>query len=122
VPARPDRVIQWAPRIIGFVFAAFLAVFALDVFGESLEPMKLALALFMHLIPTWLVLLVIAVSWRREWIAALLLPLLAIAHVWTMHGRLDWTAYAIVDGPLILLALMYWLAWRTRVESRAAVR
>ena len=39
-------------------------MFALDVFDEGLGFWRTVFALFMHLVPTWIVLAVLAVSWR----------------------------------------------------------
>ncbi len=58
------RALFWIPRALCLVFAAFISIFALDVFGEGLRGWQTALALLMHLIPTFLILIVLAVSWR----------------------------------------------------------
>ena len=109
-------LVYWTPRLLCIAFAAFLAIFALDVFGMPVSLPKKLLALFMHLIPTWLVLLTLAVVWRREWIAAVIFPLLAVLHLATMWGRLNWPAFAIIDGPLFLLAVLFLLSWRNRAK------
>ena len=111
------RLVYWTPRILCIAFALFLSIFAMDVFGMPLDfPYKL-LALFMHLIPTWLVLLTLAVVWCREWIAVVVFPLLAAVHLVTKWGQLDWSAYAIVDGPLFLLAVLFLISWRQKKQQ-----
>ena len=102
------RLVYWTPRILCIAFAAFLAIFALDVFGM---PMSL---------PNKLLALVIV--WRREWIAAVLFPLLAVFHLATKWGQLDWSAYAIIDGPLVLLAVLFLLSWRNRATLSPAAK
>jgi hypothetical protein len=59
---------------------------------------------------------------RREWIGAILFPLLAVFHLVTKWGRLDWAGYAVIDGPLLVLGVLSLLNWssleriaRTRV-------
>lgn len=115
-----DHLVVWIPRVLGIAFAAFLALFALDVFGEPLAPLQKALALAIHLIPTWLVLAVVALAWRREWWGTLLYPALSLAHVAMSWRRFDWTAYVALDAPLVLLALMCWLVWQRRRRAAAA--
>ena len=81
------RVMFWTPRIICIAFAAFLAIFALDVFDMPGGFWYKALALVMHLIPAGMVLIVLAIAWRREWIGAVFFPLLAILHLVTKWGN-----------------------------------
>lgn len=52
----------WTPRILCLLFAVFLSLFALDVFTEGYGFWKSILALLIHLIPTWIVLVILAVS------------------------------------------------------------
>jgi len=66
-------VLYWAPRILAFLFAAFISIFALDVFGAGYKFGELLVALFMHMVPTFLVLIAIIAGWKREWISAILL-------------------------------------------------
>ena len=113
-----NRVVFWTPRIICIAFAAFLAIFALDVFDMPGGFWYKALALFVHLIPTGIVLIVLAIAWRREWIGAVVSRLLAVLHLVTKWGQLDWSAYAMIDGPLLLLGVLFLVNWRKRAVLR----
>jgi len=64
------KVLYWTPRCLGLAFALYLSMFAMDVFGEGLGFWRTSLALFMHLIPVFVLLLVLALAWRWEWIGA----------------------------------------------------
>ena len=66
------KLLFWTPRIICIVFALFTSVFAFDVFSEGRGFWETILALVMHLVPTAVILLVLAISWRWEWIGGLL--------------------------------------------------
>jgi len=115
------HLVYWTPRVLCIAFAAFLALFALDVFSMRLDFPRRMLALAMHLIPSFVVLIALAIVWRREWIAAVIFPLLAVFHVVTMRG-LHWSGYAVIDGPLLLLAVLFLLSWRERRAGFAAGR
>jgi hypothetical protein len=112
------RLMFWTPRIICIAFAAFLAIFALDVFSMPGGFWYKALALFVHLIPAGMVLIVLAIAWRREWIGAVFFPLLAIVHLVTKWGQLHWSAYVVIDGPLLLLGILFLVNWRKRAVLR----
>ena len=63
--------LYWTPRILGIIFAVFISIFALDVFGEYKFP-EVLIALFMHLVPTYLVLGALLVAWKWEKIGGIL--------------------------------------------------
>jgi hypothetical protein len=110
-----QRLLFWAPRLFCIAFAAFLGIFALDVFDMPVGPMEKAFALMMHLIPSATVLVALAIVWRWEWVGALIFPLLAAFHLLSMWGRrLDWSGYAVIEVPLVLLGILFLVNWRNR--------
>jgi hypothetical protein len=104
-------LLHWTPRILGLLFAAFVSVFALDVFGEGLTFWKTALALVMHLIPTAVVLVAIAISWRWGWAGGLIFLALGAWYLFTSWGRFHWSVYVLIAGPLLLLGLLFEIDW-----------
>jgi hypothetical protein len=50
------------PRVLAILFIIFISLFALDVFGEP----RWFLALFMHLIPSYIVIILTIISWKNE--------------------------------------------------------
>jgi len=115
------RVLYWSPRVLSICFAVFISLFALDVFGEGNGFWETLLALAIHLVPTYIIVLCIWLAWRREWIGALGFAGLGIAYIIMSGGRQHWMAYVIISGPLFLLAGLYlwnWL-WRGGMKSGA---
>jgi hypothetical protein len=102
-------------------FALFLGVFALDVFGEGYGFWKTILALLIHLIPTWLVLAVLAASWRWPWVGAVLFPALVCLYIAWTALRMHWLAYLLIAGPLFLLGVLFLLDWLVRHRVRLSV-
>jgi hypothetical protein len=86
----------------------------MDVLSMPVDLWHKTLALLMHLIPTGIVLVALMIVWRREWIGAVLFPLLAVFHLVTAWGHLHWSAYAVIEGPLLLLGILFWINWRHR--------
>jgi hypothetical protein len=120
--ATTRRLMSWTPRILCLAFAGFLCIFAMDVFDMPLGFWTKILALLMHLVPAAIVLVVLAVVWRREWMAAILFPLLAVIHLVTKWGQLDWSGYAVIDGPLLLLGALFLINWHNRATLRPNAR
>ena len=100
------------------LFTAFISIFALDVFGEGHGVWQTALALLIHLIPTLVVLLVLVVSWRREWIGGMVYSVLAALYVVQMWGRFPLSVYFTIAGPLLLIGVLFFINWRRRAELR----
>jgi hypothetical protein len=111
--------LTWTPRILCLLFAAFLSLFALDVFDQGYGFWETVLALLLHLIPTGVVLVVLAVSWRWERIGAILFMALGIWYLLTAWGRFHWSAYVVISGPLLLIGVLFLASWldRTRIQS-----
>ena len=101
-------ILFWAPRLLAIAFAGFLSIFALDVFGEGRGFWDTLLAFLLHLAPAFLVLTALAVAWRWERFGALFFLGLALLYFAQSWGRLHWTAYALIGGPLILVSLLFW--------------
>jgi hypothetical protein len=95
--------------------ALFLALFALDAWDPAKPLGARAAGLLIHLLPAALVLTVVALSWRREWIGAVVFVGLAIAYAVMVNFRVDWIA--VISGPLLLAGLLFF--WSSR-RPRAA--
>lgn len=97
--------LRWSPRLLGILTALYLAVFALDAFGEG-EGLGAALpGLLLHLLPTAAVLAVVALAWHRAWIGALGFLALATAYAALALGRPTWVLA--IAGPLALVGVLY---------------
>ena len=114
------QLLYWAPRALCIVFALFLSLFALDVFEEGVGFWETSLALLMHLIPTFLLLLLLVLSWRREWIAGIFFPLLGVLYVaWSWNKPFGvLSTLLLMAGPLVLTGALFLLNWHYRSELR----
>jgi hypothetical protein len=102
------------------VYALFISLFALDVFNEGKSFWGTSLALLIHLVPTFLVFILLAVSWRREWIGGILFVLLGVLYVvWAWNRPFGvWSTLLMIAGPLVLTGALFLLNWRYRDELR----
>ena len=110
------RLLFWTPRVLCIVFALFISLFALDVFGESYGFWKTVLALMIHLIPTVVIVAVLAVSWRWEWIGGILYILFGALYIVEVWGRFQWVTYLAISGPLFLIGVLFLINWFYRDE------
>jgi hypothetical protein len=114
------RILFWTPRVLGILFAAFISIFALDVFGEGYGVWKTILALLMHLIPSGIILIVLAMSWRWEWVGGIVFPALGVLYLFMFWGRFPWSVYLVMSGPLVLVGVLFLLNWVYRRELLAS--
>lgn len=107
-------LLTWAPRALLLVFAAFLALFSLDVFVDGGSAGEIALELLAHNLPSLLLLVILAIAWRREWFGAVACAALGLSYVAWAWGAFPPSAYLTISGPLFLTAAFYLAAWRLR--------
>jgi hypothetical protein len=101
--------------VLGILFALFISLFALDVFGEGYSFWETIAALLIHLIPTYLVIIALVAAWRWAWTGALSFSGLAIFYVVMAWGRFPLVTYLAISGPLALIGLLFlinWIYWR----------
>ena len=73
---------------------------------------------------TWsrrsIVLAVLAISWRWEWAGALLFACLGTWYLISTWGRMHWSTYVVISGPLFLMGAMFLIDWmyRTRLATK----
>jgi hypothetical protein len=111
-------IIRWTARTMGIAFAVFISIFAMDVFSEGYSFWEIVLVLFMHLIPTFLVILVLIFSWKREWIGGVAFLILDSYYVFTKWGKIDWSGFAMISIPLFTLAILFFISWYQRKHQQ----
>jgi signal transduction histidine kinase len=113
------RLLYWTPRALCILFAAFISLFALDVFNEGYGRWEMILALLAHLVPTAIILVVLAACWRWEWIGGVLFTVLGAAYAVIAWPKFGWGACLLISGPLVLIGVLFLVNWRYRAELRA---
>ncbi len=109
--------LYWAPRILAIGFGLFVSLFALDSFSGQV-PIGEKLARFaVHLIPSAIYAVILVLSWRWEWIGAVMFAALGVLYVATMGcHRLE--RNLVIAGPLFLLAALFLVGWLRRAKLR----
>ena len=100
------KIIYWAPRVLAVLYALFISLFALDVFSEGYSITETIVALFMHMLPTLVVVIMLVIAWRWELIGGLLFILLAGAFLVFFGRGGDLDTSLIVAVPLFLVGML----------------
>jgi len=110
--ASPDRAMLWAPRLLAVAVSLFLGIFALDAFSGAGTFTEALPDFVVHLLPSMIVLAVVAAAWHREWIGAAAFIVLSAAYAILARSHLSWIAA--ISGPLLAVGLLYWWDWEHR--------
>ncbi|MFH1832858.1 MAG: hypothetical protein ABH816_01640 [Candidatus Levyibacteriota bacterium] len=104
------QFLHWAPRILSFLYVLFLSLFALDVFSEY-SGWAVVLPLFIHLIPSFILLIVVAISWRYEIVGAVIFFGFALFYIYAVGFDRPWSWYAGISGPAGIVGILFFLSW-----------
>jgi hypothetical protein len=109
------RVLFWTPRVLCILFAVFISMFALDVFSEGYGFGETILALLIHLVPTFLVVIALVIAWRWEMIGAIAFIALALFYLMSGGGE-SW----VISGPLFLVGVLFLFNWiyKAKLKTR----
>jgi lysylphosphatidylglycerol synthetase-like protein (DUF2156 family) len=110
------KALFWTPRALCIAFAIFLSLFALDVFNEGYGIWKTLAALMIHLLPTFIVLAVLALAWRWEWIGAVVFVAAGALYAKGAWRHPSWILT--ISGPLFVIAALFLVNWLKRAELR----
>jgi hypothetical protein len=113
------QLLFWSPRVLGIFFAVFISIFAFDVFDEGYGLQETIGALLIHLIPTAVIVAILVLSWRREWIGGIVFIAFGALYLVMSRGRFTWSARVMIAGPLVLLGILFLINWRCRLELRS---
>ena len=110
-------IARWLPRVLGIGFAAFLAIFALDVFDQGLGFGATIVALAIHMIPTWLVLAAVGVAWRHEKAGAAMFFMLAAVYLFMVGSRFPMFSILLIAGPPVVIGVLFLLSGQITRKS-----
>ncbi len=112
------RILFWTPRVVCILLALFVSVFALDSFGGGQPVWRQIVAFLIHLIPVYLLVAVLAVTWRWEWVGAIIFPALGLWYMYLTRLRFHWSVYLTLTGVPILLGVLFLAGWIFRAQIR----
>lgn len=102
-----------AATSIGVLYALALLVFALDVFNHDQSFLDTFSDVCLHLVPTMVVFLFVFVGYKNPIIGAIICLLSALIYIISGWSNLHWTAHVIIAGPLLVLSMLYIMAYKS---------
>ena len=118
------QALFWTPRTLSIIFIAFLSLFALDVFGGPYGFWQTLLALFIHLIPSFVLIAALVLAWRWEWIGAALYAAAGLLYIKLVLPRpslpieVRLFRCSVIAGPALVIAALFLIGWLKRAGLR----
>ncbi len=72
------KLVHWTPRVLCILAILFVSMFALDSFSPNYTIWQQLKAFFIHLIPTYILILFLIIAWKWEIIGGLMLIIFAL--------------------------------------------
>jgi hypothetical protein len=124
-----QKVLHWMPRIIGIMAILFISLFALDAFAPGLSFWRQITGFFIHLIPSFVLTILLAVAWKWELAGGIVFTLIGIlmspivfSHNYRMNESF-WLSLGIISSitfPFIVVGLLFILNhYRKKAINRA---
>ena len=113
---KSSKFFFWLPRVLCIAAILFISLFALDSFGPGLSIWQQIGAFLIHLIPSFILLALLAVAWKWEYWGGILFLILGIVftpiifqHNYRMNHSV-WTSMSIIlliTFPFILVGILF---------------
>lgn len=113
------RLLFWTPRLLCVAFALFLGLSSIDTFGERFTFAGILPTLAIHLIPTVLLIIILMLSWKWEWVGGVMFFVLSLMYFFATVGTRHWSAWGIISGGLFVLGFLFAVDWIYRDQLHA---
>ena len=122
---KPNKLIYWLPRVLAILMIGFLALFSLDIFDGNYGFWGTIVGLLMHNIPVFVLIGVLIVAWKYEWVGGIAFFLAGILYIalvlnTAMKSGFEWhyLAWAVqIAGPLFLIGALFFMNWFKKNKS-----
>ncbi|MDE2079376.1 MAG: hypothetical protein KGI73_03255 [Patescibacteria group bacterium] len=103
----------WAPRILGILSILYIGMFALDVFDAGQPLSETLIALAMHLIPSAVAAVVLAVAWKYETAGGVMLAILSFVPFFFLRN--PFWVNCLLAAPFFVSGLLFIASsWQSR--------
>ncbi len=111
------QLLRWSPRGVAILYAAFLTLFAFDVF-ESGSALEQVVGFLIHLAPVYAVVLALIFAWRWPRLGGVLFLALAVGFAFAFGWR-EMGILVLMAGPLVVAGVLFLASgWGGRARLR----
>lgn len=123
---KSDKILHWLPRVLGILAIAFISIFALDAFDPKLTLWQQLVAFAIHLVPSFFLLVILIIAWKKEFIGGLIFLVIALlftplifVHNFRMNNSIgiSLAIVASINLPFIIMGLLFILSHKRKKKK-----
>ncbi len=117
------KVFHWLPRILGILAIGFISLFALDAFNPEHSLGQQLLDFLMHMIPSFVLILVLLLAWKKEIIGGIIFIIIGLAftpwvfqHNYNMNQSVGLTIsiVSMITLPFVIIGILFVISHRLK--------
>jgi len=97
----------WVPRVLTIFYVLFLSIFALDVFDMEASVIEKIGGFFIHLIPSFLIIVILLISWKKPLIGGVLFTFVGLISVIYFNTYKFLSNFLLISLPPIVVGLLF---------------
>ena len=111
------QLFRWLPRVMAILMIAFISLFALDVFDSSKSTWQELIDFFIHLSPSFILLIILVFAWKRPLTGGILfssIGLIMIPFIFLHNYRVNHFSIAqcikivlLINLPFIIMGILF---------------
>ena len=120
------RLFHWLPRIICILAILFISLFAADAFAPGLTIWQQLGAFFIHLIPSFILLVFLILAWKWEFIGGVIFMVIGLAFspfIFILNYNRNhsiWLSLVIIltiTIPFVVVGILFLISHRLKKKS-----
>jgi hypothetical protein len=108
-------------RTLAIAYIAFISLFSLDIFGQGYSFWETIIGLFMHLLPSFALILVLIISWKKPLTGGVLFFLIALAFTFAFRTYSQVSTFVLISAPLYIISVVYFLSDKALLDKKLKV-
>jgi hypothetical protein len=104
-----DSIWLWVPRVVVGLIIIFLSLFSSDILDDKITFWEKVLGMIIHNIPSILLALILAFTWKKPLWAGICFTVIGIAMTIFFGHYKRWDYFLVIDFPVLLIALSYFI-------------
>lgn len=120
------KIFYWLPRILCILAILFVSLFALDAFSPELTLLQQIGAFLIHLIPSFILLALLILAWKREFIGGIIFIIIGLglspivfSHNYRMNHSIFMSLGIIltITIPFAIVGILFIISYFRRKKS-----
>jgi hypothetical protein len=121
------RLLHWIPRVMCILAILLISLFAADAFAPGQTILQQFGAYFIHLIPSFILVILLIIAWKREFIGGIIFTVLglglspAVFMVNYRHNHSIWMCLGIIAAitvPFVIVGILFMVSHKMKKRIR----